>query len=65
MARLFTLTITMDNDAFNDGMGGREELSQIIDEIPGQMADSDERYLYDSNGSKVGMWSIIDSDQNE
>lgn len=61
MARLFTLTVTMDNDAFNDGMGGREELAVILTEAATQVEDSDERYLYDSNGNKVGKWSVVDT----
>ena len=52
----------MDNAAFNDGMGGREEVARILDKAASRIADTDEGVLLDGNGNVVGSWAFTDEE---
>ncbi len=51
-----TLTIQMDNAAFDDGADGRLETARILFDLADKLRDGDSRNtsLLDSNGNKVG-----------
>lgn len=54
----FTCSVRMDNAAFDDSMGGRDELAHILAELALRVADTDSGTLRDSNGNTVGTWAV-------
>lgn len=59
---MFQLTINTGNAAFgDDAMDRALELERILKKIALQLKDGEQgRSVFDSNGNKVGEWSVTD-----
>jgi hypothetical protein len=56
-----TITIQMDNEAFDDGNEGRTEAARILRDVAKHLEQGDDgRRLMDSNGNHVGRFEITD-----
>ncbi len=54
-----TLTISMDNDAFEDGADGKFEVARILQELAHDLREGNNfGPLLDINGNKVGRLTI-------
>lgn len=54
-----TITIDMDNDAFDDGTGGYFEAARILEELTAKLRSGNSiDGLYDVNGNKVGRVNV-------
>lgn len=58
----FSCEITCDNAAFDDGEGGRAELSRLLANLAAKVATvyGKGAQIYDITGNRVGHWAIME-----